>query len=969
MRTKVGLTPIILWFVFQFSIFPQDPCLNDTRTPSYNPAVGRVCNSSGNPIGTCWIAPNGKLVTASHVSNGNPLDLQVQFNVYDTNSIPLQVNTYCVVSWQSSIYVPGDEGNDWAVFEVSATNGKTPIERQNAYLKITRDVDLSTINTIRITGHGGDDLPPNYHKLQQTATGPKYTSSGADKLIYQVFADFGNSGSPMIDNETGYAVGILHGGVCLGNDGIISEGTSIFNSGFWNALGLEKSVLVDQKREDNSKLTNSNIGRWKRYSNSFENNTLSIPNLPLEFTMVQGDDEVLKGDQNLVQNPNEKYIRWKVNNGDIQDVKNHHIFSITSDLANLTSQFKKTYTGIIIKNNLEATGVDGGSVEFKDPWFIDYADPDYGNTLRNGGMEQANWRYRASPFSPNSTTLYENGQKYNGVFLDQSGPPLWNPPYYTVRTPQEMYLSQTGRTHKFYLQSWTYDPNKLTLRYPTLNETPVVFKTSDPTTLTANLKGTQLSNNIEAYSSNSQKKFIRTENGYLHNVYTSIGALWYEISTDGGTTWVIANNGKAINSDNPKGVSIDFLPPGTGDNVVTIAYQCTTSTGSKVVVDVFKNGLPRTPSNFSYTVISFNHPTNDYSQMNAEPVVSVSSEWDVMVVYKVPAFLPLEGNPVTTSGLYYSFGWLNGTIGWDLTWYSPTNKWVLIPSTNSNSIHPSIADDIYSTSNPTNYFHIAYQENNQIKYYYKFGQVRTGSLSQNSNPICISCNNGFTQNYSPSIIAAGQTARVCWVGYRLITQEEETEIDAVPQYKVLFKDPFNTSRYWQFGNDVSAPSFNRSPNYYAFGWREASNQNKFADNTLSTPKTLNTTGQELQICNGTDKTNMYAMAFNHTDVLPYHFLMSDNLGSFYSPAKITTSSFGTGREGIVAVDNAEFYFALGDINIDGQTIDFEEISDTVSISDITTLNQNLITKPMNISDNSIFVYSVQYGIKIGRAHV
>ncbi|HRP93934.1 MAG TPA: hypothetical protein PLH53_13655, partial [Ignavibacteriaceae bacterium] len=382
----------------------------------------------------------------------------------------------------------------------------------------------------------------------------------------------------------------------------------------------------------------------------------------------------------------------------------------------------------------------------------------------------------------------------------------------------------------------------------------------------------------------------------------------------------------------------------------------------KVVVDVFKNGQPRTPVYYRYTVIDFSHSQNDYDEMNAEPVVSVSSGWDVMVVYKVPALLPLEGNPVTTSALYYSLGWLNGLVGWELTWYSPNNKWVIIPTTNYNSIQPAIAEDVYSTSNPTNYFHIAYQENNQIKYYYKFGQVRTGSLSQNSNPICISCNNGFSQNYSPSIIPAGQTARVCWVGYRLVTQEGEYEVEAVPQYKVLFKDPFNTSRYWQFGNDVSAPSFNKSPNFYAFGWREASNQNKFADNNLSTVRTLNTSGQELQICNGTASSNMYAMSYNRNDGLPYYFLMSNNLGSFYSLAKTTAISFSSGREGIVAVDNAEFYFALGDINIDGQTVDFEEISDTVSISDIVSLNQNLISKPMNITDNSSFVYSVQYGI-------
>ena len=627
---------------------------------------------------------------------------------------------------------------------------------------------------------------------------------------------------------------------------------------------------------------------------------------------------------------------------------NYDFEAISSTPSIQKATFEPTSNSTLKNNAPELDDIHIGNFSFTDPWYY-----------YQGGGDQ--WHQKLAPTKYYSTLNIQNNStaSYGGVFLNRSI--SVNKPYYSIKVDpyQDIPVSQTGRTHRFYFHNWS--GTSASFQFPNIAETGVVF-TGENSTVQANLKGTQLSDNIEAYSSNSQNKFVRTENGNLHNVYVSMGALWYERSTNGGATWEIANYGRALNTDNPKGVSIDYLPPSSGDDIITIAYQCTTSTGSKVVVDVFKNGQPRTPVYYRYTVIDFSHSQNEYDEMNAEPVVSVSSGWDVMVVYKVPALLPLEGNPVTTSALYYSLGWLNGLVGWELTWYSPNNKWVIIPTTNYNSIHPAIAEDVYSTSNPTNYFHIAYQENNQIKYYYKFGQVRTGSLSQNSNPICISCNNGFSQNYSPSIISAGQTARVCWVGYRLVTQEGEYEVDAVPQYKVLFKDPFNTSRYWQFGNDVSAPSFNKSPNFYAFGWREAPNQNKFADNTLSTVRILNTSGNDLQISNGTDKTNMYAMTFNHNDGLPYYFLRSDNLGSFYSPAKITTSSFSSGREGIVAVDNAEFYFALGDINIDGQTVDFEEISDTVSISDIVSLNQNLISKPINISDNSSFVYSVQYGI-------
>ena len=80
MTTQVKLILIILWFGFQFSILPQD--CPDTRESSENGAVGRIVTNIGNTVGSCWIAPNGKLVTASHVKgNVNIQDLKVQFNV------------------------------------------------------------------------------------------------------------------------------------------------------------------------------------------------------------------------------------------------------------------------------------------------------------------------------------------------------------------------------------------------------------------------------------------------------------------------------------------------------------------------------------------------------------------------------------------------------------------------------------------------------------------------------------------------------------------------------------------------------------------------------------------------------------------------------------------------------------------------------------------------------------------------
>ncbi|OQY75603.1 MAG: hypothetical protein B6D44_01075, partial [Ignavibacteriales bacterium UTCHB2] len=75
-------------------------------------------------------------------------------------------------------------------------------------------------------------------------------------------------------------------------------------------------------------------------------------------------------------------------------------------------------------------------------------------------------------------------------------------------------LSQTGKTHKFYFQNWSADPpNSASFKNAEALETPVVFK-NPGAVAQANLKGTQLSNQTDAYSNNSQRKFLRTTSPY-----------------------------------------------------------------------------------------------------------------------------------------------------------------------------------------------------------------------------------------------------------------------------------------------------------------------------------------------------------------------------------------------------------------------------------------------------------------------
>lgn len=61
-------------------------------------------------------------------------------------------------------------------------------------------------------------------------------------------------------------------------------------------------------------------------------------------------------------------------------------------------------------------------------------------------------------------------------------------------------------------------------------------------TYTALYKMVHKSNDETAYSNNSQRKFIRTPDGYYHHVYESMNDVWYERSTNEGQSWQLVYN-------------------------------------------------------------------------------------------------------------------------------------------------------------------------------------------------------------------------------------------------------------------------------------------------------------------------------------------------------------------------------------------------------------------------------------------
>lgn len=176
-----------------------------------------------------------------------------------------------------------------------------------------------------------------------------------------------------------------------------------------------------------------------------------------------------------------------------------------------------------------------GSAFFLDPWYV----------LANGSQPGDHWINFTSEYEPTG----KEGATEKGVFLNQL---ISSGTYYNIWAgDQQINLGSPIGARQFYLQNWT--STGADLQAFSHNHQKVVF-TSPNATVQANLKGQGLSNSEEGYTSNSQRKFVRTNDGVMYNLYESLNRIWLEKSTDNGATWSIINNGnplKNVDSRNP----------------------------------------------------------------------------------------------------------------------------------------------------------------------------------------------------------------------------------------------------------------------------------------------------------------------------------------------------------------------------------------------------------------------------------
>ncbi|MDP7008884.1 MAG: hypothetical protein QGI78_04860 [Phycisphaerales bacterium] len=217
----------------------------DNRILSDDPRVGRV-----HPNGcTAWIFDdtNHCFLTAGHC-------VESSFDVIEFN-VPLSNNTgeyqhpgpedQYIIDPESLQYAYESIGDDWGYFGCFPNTETllTPSQAQGGWIETNRTPPEVYGQTIRITGFGSTSSPvdPTWNGAQKTHTGP-YNFRNGSILGYAVDTTGGNSGSPVLNEETNKAIGIHTNGGC--NTTGSNFGCGLNNEGLLSAIANPKGVCI-----------------------------------------------------------------------------------------------------------------------------------------------------------------------------------------------------------------------------------------------------------------------------------------------------------------------------------------------------------------------------------------------------------------------------------------------------------------------------------------------------------------------------------------------------------------------------------------------------------------------------------------------------------------------------------------------------------------------------------------------------
>lgn len=647
-------------------------------------------------------------------------------------------------------------------------------------------------------------------------------------------------------------------------------------------------------------------------------------NYPVPFTFynpITTQNDVFKASQKVIDSTNEKYNRWI----GISDVTNYKAFSFSSNSTFLIAKFDYvTNATIRVKiDSLYLTNV----LKFKDPWLLEDSDQ-YGG--KNIGIN--------TPFffleNLNGNLSINSG--HQGVFLNQDYN-MPDQPYYSMKIPSSVKIQD--RSHQLYLLKWDIKGAKL--QYPDSLKTGIVFTDITGAAISANLKASLLTDNTNAHSNSSQHKFIKVKDN-LYLVYSSMGKIWLESSSDNGKNWNLLNNLNPLNDGlNAKNPSLCLIP---GSAKIALVFQ----EGYTIKIIIINSQNLNSEDFILYkTTVG-----NSKGLTNSNPVVGVKYLSNNNSLSKTNYYVVWQNNESTSPGLYYrvlqedysnNFRFLNDPI--------------YITNTNENSRNATI---ITNSNLTTIDFHLAWEqyldENNSEIRYYLVKNNNKESINF-SNYFVPSIGDGYSKNIGPSIILKNNNdVSIYWVGY-----SSNNAMDKRVVVRVKAQNGNWTSNFNKFGSYVTNVNANICDDLSTVGfvWVEEKEKSldRFRTSKMEYNGILDSFGSSIQLCNAQDISGMYAISFNRIDSIG-EFKLTKSLGSL-AKSNVTNS---TALQGIIRNDDVEYYCTLSDIKSDEESIGFTPLPDRLITKNLQDLSSYLKTTSFNLKNGSDITFNISYGI-------
>lgn len=231
----------------------QSLCGADGRVASTDNRVGRINGC------TAWLVSNGAVLAAGHCGNiSGVFSVNVPLSASDGTPVASAVIDQFPVVANSSVRNNNGLGDDWNVFRLGRNSAGESAHVKFGFFRMTRAIPANG-TTLRITGFGVDNTPAgtgsaccstdsdgncthtscnSRNRTLQTATGSLTSHDGTGPTFsysYQVDTEPANSGSPIIWESNGFAIGIHTNGGCP-NDGTTFENAAL-GSALQNFVG------------------------------------------------------------------------------------------------------------------------------------------------------------------------------------------------------------------------------------------------------------------------------------------------------------------------------------------------------------------------------------------------------------------------------------------------------------------------------------------------------------------------------------------------------------------------------------------------------------------------------------------------------------------------------------------------------------------------------------------------------------